>query len=63
MSKLLVAILFSCSLMLVGCSDTKDEGELPQGKTDDELKQEEKAYETKMKEAMQGGPQKSDTGK
>jgi hypothetical protein len=49
--------------MLVGCSDTKDEGELPQVKTDAELKQEEKAYEKKNREAMQGGPQKSDTGK
>ena len=63
MSKWLAAVLFSCSLMLVGCSEAKDSGELRQEKTDAELKKEEKAYETKMQEAMQGGPQKSEAGK
>lgn len=62
MSKWLAALLFSCSVMLFGCSDSQDGGELPQGKTDAELKKDEKNYEAKMKEAMQGGPQKSDAG-
>jgi len=62
MSRALFAILFGCSLMLAGCSETKDGGTLPQEKSASELEQEDKAYEAKMKEAMQGGPQKSESG-
>ena len=62
MSKWLAAVLFSCSLMLVGCSEAKDSGELPEVKTD------EPDYEKRTKEGMesmqrmQKGSQKSGGG-